>query len=54
MLLEELIYPDTYDDSTLLSEDELKQDVKTCIENGAKGVVIFRYGLSKNIDFNGV
>ena len=42
------------DDNSLLSEDELKQDIKTCIENGAKGVVIFRYGLSKNIDFNGV
>lgn len=42
------------DDTSLLSKEELKNDVRTCMSNGAKGVIIFRYGLSENIDFDGV
>lgn len=40
------------DDPTLLSESELLNDAKTCIDNGAKGVILFRYGLSHDINFN--
>lgn len=39
-------------DTTLLSVDELNNDIKTCLDNGATGVVLFRYGLSNNVDFN--
>lgn len=39
-------------DPTTLSSKELLQDCKTCLNNGAKGVILFRYGLSPNINFN--
>lgn len=39
------------DDTTQLSGSELLTDVKTCLNNGAKGVVLFRYGISPNINF---
>lgn len=39
------------DDTTLLSSSELLTDVKTCLNGGAKGVLLFRYGLSSNINF---
>ena len=39
------------DDTTQLSSSELLTDVKTCLNNGAKGVVLFRYGISPNINF---
>lgn len=38
-------------DTTPLSSSELLTDVKTCLNNGAKGVVLFRYGISPNINF---
>ena len=38
------------DDTTLLSSSELLNDVKTCFNSGAYGVVLFRYGLSPNIN----
>lgn len=38
-------------DTTQLSSSELLTDVKTCLNNGAKGVVLFRYGISPNINF---
>ena len=40
------------DDPTLLSANELEKDVKTCIDNGAKGVFLFRYALSHSVNFN--
>lgn len=40
------------DDTTTLSEEELQNDIQTCLDNGAKGVLLFRYGLSVPIDFN--
>ena len=40
------------DDTTLLSESDLSNDTKTCLNNGAKGVILFRYGLSPNMNFN--
>lgn len=40
------------DDTTLLSSSVLSNDIKTCLDNKAKGVILFRYGLSNNIDFN--
>ena len=39
-------------DTTLLSVSELTEDIKTCLDNGANGALLFRYGLSTNIDFN--
>ena len=36
---------------TVLSSTELLNDTKTCINNGAKGVILFRYGLSSSINF---
>ena len=39
------------DDTTLLSENELKNDINTCLNNGAKGAILFRYGLSEDIKF---
>jgi hypothetical protein len=39
------------DDASVLSGDELRNDVQTCLDNGASGVIIFRYGLSSNIKF---
>ena len=40
------------DDTTLLSNDELSNDIKTCLDNKAEGVLLFRYGLSNNFNFN--
>ena len=39
------------DNTTKLSASELLTDVKTCIANGAKGVMLFRYGLCPSINF---
>lgn len=38
-------------DTTKLSTNELLNDAKTCLNNGAKGIILFRYGLSENINF---
>ncbi len=40
-------------DTTLLSSDEVKNDAKTCLDNGAKGIVLFRYGMCPEVNFNG-
>lgn len=40
------------DDTTLLSGGEITGDIKTCINNGAKGVFLFRYGLSPKVNFS--
>ena len=42
------------DDATILGEYELRNDIKTCIANGANGAIMFRYGLSPNIKFGEV
>lgn len=42
------------DDTTVLSNEELLNDINTCISNGAKGAILFRYGLSPNINFPAV
>lgn len=34
-----------------LSSTEILNDAKTCISNGAKGIMLFRYGLSVNVNF---
>ena len=39
------------DDTTILSDNEINNDIKTCLDSGAKGVILFRYGLSSNVDF---
>ena len=39
------------DDTSLLNSSELSNDIQTCLNNGAKGSIIFRYGLSPDIDF---
>ena len=39
------------DDPTILSSDELSDDISTCMSNGACGVLLFRYGLSPVINF---
>ena len=39
------------DDTTKLSLNELNNDVKAALNSKANGVVIFRYGLSANINF---
>ena len=39
------------DDTTLLSTSALTNDVKTCLNAGAKGAILFRYGLSNNVNF---
>ena len=36
----------------LLSASALKKDIKSAFNGGASGVVLFRYGLSKSVDFN--
>lgn len=41
-------------DTTTLSSNELLTDIKTCLKNGAKGTILFRYGLSPNINFNNI
>lgn len=38
------------DDTTVLSSKELLSDVKTCFNNGARGVVLFRYGLAPSLN----
>jgi len=40
------------DNPTALSSTEILNDAKTCISNGAKGIMLFRYGLSVNVNFN--
>lgn len=39
------------DNPTKLSASELLTDAKTCISNSAKGVMLFRYGLSATVNF---
>ena len=39
------------DDPTILSNTELSNDIDTCLTNGASGAILFRYGLSPNIQF---
>lgn len=39
------------ENTSLLSVDELKNDIKSCLDGGAKGIILFRYGLTQNIDF---
>ena len=38
-------------DATMLSEKELINDIKICLDNKANGVILFRYGISPNINF---
>lgn len=40
------------DDTSLLSVSELKSDINSCLNNGAEGVILFRYGLSNEVKFN--
>lgn len=39
------------DDETQLTSSELLSDAKTCTDAGAKGAVLFRYGISPNVNF---
>lgn len=39
-------------DTTKLSNSELVKDIKACLNNGAQGVILFRYGVSININFS--
>lgn len=39
------------DNPTKLTANELLTDAKTCIANGAKGVILFRYGISPTVNF---
>ena len=39
------------DDPSVLTESELQNDINTCIDNGAKGAILFRYGLSPEVHF---
>lgn len=39
------------DDATPLSEEQLQKDMRTCLTNGTKGAILFRYGLSPNVNF---
>ena len=39
------------DDPSVLTESELQNDISTCIGNGAKGAILFRYGLSPEVHF---
>ena len=39
------------DNPVALSSKEILNDAKTCLTNGAKGVMLFRYGLSPNVNF---
>lgn len=39
------------DDTTKLSNSELSKDIKACLNNGASGVILFRYGMSTDINF---
>ncbi|WP_407378695.1 transglutaminase domain-containing protein [Methanobrevibacter sp.] len=40
------------DDLTKLLYTELSNDAQTCLDNGADGVMLFRFGLSNFLDFN--
>ena len=40
------------DDPTKLSASELQKDIKACLNKGAQGAILFRYGMSPNINFN--
>ena len=40
------------DDPTKLSEKEILADAKTCISSGARGIVLFRYGICPSINFS--
>ncbi len=40
------------EDLTKLSFDRMKEDINAALNAGASGVVLFRYGVSNNIDFN--
>ncbi len=40
------------DDPTQLSSSELLEDAKICLDNGANGVILFRYGITPLINFN--
>lgn len=39
------------DDPTKLSAKEILSDAKTCLSSGAKGIVLFRYGICPSINF---
>lgn len=39
-------------DTTLLTQNEVENDIKICLDNGADGVLLFRYGLSANPNFS--
>lgn len=39
------------DNTALLSVNDLSNDIKTCLNNKAKGVILFRYGLSHAVNF---
>lgn len=39
------------DDTSMLSTGELLEDINVCIDNGAQGAILFRYGLSPNVNF---
>lgn len=39
-------------DVTVLSTNELLTDAKACLKAGAQGVILFRYGIVSNINFN--
>ena len=39
------------EDPTKLSASEILSDAKTCIKNGAKGAILFRYGICPTINF---
>ena len=39
-------------DTTLLSSNELLTDAKACLNSGAKGIVLFRYGMSATINYH--
>ena len=42
------------EDTTLLSASNLKKDIVAALDGKATGVVLFRYGLSNNVDFNSI
>lgn len=39
------------EDTTILPQNEIINDIQTCLNNGAEGVLLFRYGLSSNVNF---
>ena len=40
------------DDATELSAKEILSDAKTCLTSGAKGIVLFRYGICTSVNFS--